>query len=104
MTTIWNDLVAAGAELVLNGHTHSYERFGEMDAAGVKTPNGVREIVVGTGGEDFHGFGTIKDASEARDSSTFGVLSLTLRPNGYDWHFNPIAGSTFTDSGTGSCH
>ena len=39
-----------------------------------------------------------------RESNTFGVLKMTLRPDGYDWQFVPVAGKTFTDSGSGSCH
>ncbi len=36
--------------------------------------------------------------------STFGVLKLTLHPGSYDWTFVPVAGATFTDSGTAACH
>jgi hypothetical protein len=32
------------------------------------------------------------------------VLKLTLRADGYDWAFVPIAGKTFTDGGSGSTH
>ena len=37
-------------------------------------------------------------------ASTHGILKLTLREDGYDWQFVPIAGGTFTDSGSGGCH
>src|SRR5439155_7966258 len=39
-----------------------------------------------------------------RNSSTYGILKLTLHPSSYDWQFVPKAGSTFTDSGTTACH
>jgi len=39
-----------------------------------------------------------------RESGTYGVLKLTLRATSYDWQFVPIAGQTFTDSGTTGCH
>ena len=39
--------------------------------------------------------------SVVRDNATYG--ELTLRPTGYDWEFLPVAGSTFTDTGTASC-
>ena len=42
-------------------------------------------------------FGDILPNSEVRNSDTFGVLELTLRPGGYDWRFVPEAGRTFTD-------
>ncbi len=102
--TLWKILYEAGAELVLNGHEHNYERFAPMNAAGEADPAGLREIVVGTGGRNHYEFGTILPTSEVHDSSTFGVLKLTLRATGYDWEFVPVAGSTFTDSGSTDCH
>lgn len=104
MQTIWSILVNAKAEIVLSGHAHNYERFAQMNANGVSVNPGLRQIVVGTGGEGLSGFGTILSASRARNASTYGVLKLTLRPDGYDWKFIPIAGQTYTDSGTTSCH
>jgi acid phosphatase type 7 len=101
---LWQTLYEADAELVLNGHEHNYERFAPMNAAGQADPLGLREIVVGTGGRNHYEFGTVLPTSEVRDSSTFGVLKLTLRADGYDWEFVPVAGSIFTDSGSTSCH
>lgn len=89
---------------MLNGHEHNYERFAPLDAEGEPDPNGLRQIVIGTGGGGLYGFDEILPASEARDDSTFGVLKLVLRETGYDWEFIPIAGSTFTDSGSAECH
>ena len=66
--------------------------------------HGIREFVVGTGGEDFHGFTTAQPLSEVRQANTFGVLMLTLHATSYDWRFTPIAGTTFTESGTTYCH
>ncbi len=50
------------------------------------------------------GFGTPLATSEVRNSSTYGVLKLTLHASSYDWQFIPISGQTFTDSGTASVH
>jgi hypothetical protein len=47
---------------------------------------------------------TIRANSEVRNSNTFGILALTLKPNGYGWRFIPEAGKTFTDAGSGACH
>lgn len=102
--TLWQILYEAGAEVVLNGHEHNYERFAPMNAAGDADPQGLREFVVGTGGRDHYGFGKILPNSEARDSTSYGVLKLILHPAGYDWQFVPAAGSTFTDSGNANCH
>jgi acid phosphatase type 7 len=101
---LWQLLYQSGAELVLNGHEHNYERFAEMNAEGAVASPGLREIVVGTGGRDLYEFGSPLPASEVRDFSTYGVLKVTLRADGYDWEFIPIAGSTFTDSGSTNCH
>jgi acid phosphatase type 7 len=103
MQTLWKTMYDAGAELVLNGHEHHYERFKQMNASGSAVSNGLREIVVGTGGAGLYGFGSARSTSEVRNSSTYGVLKLTLNSTSYSWKFVPVAGKTFTDSGTTSC-
>lgn len=101
----WRDLYAASAAIVLNGHDHDYERFAPQTPEGVADPvRGIREFVVGTGGNHLRLFGPPKPNSEVRKAGTFGVLKLTLHAHSYDWEFIPVAGQTFTDSGTGSCH
>ena len=35
---------------------------------------------------------------------SYGVLKLTLGVRSYEWQFIPIAGGTFTDSGSAPCH
>jgi hypothetical protein len=101
----WDDLYAAGADVVLNGHDHDYERFAPQTPAGVADPAaGIREFVVGTGGRNHDAFITDAPNSEARNNTTFGVLRLQLRPTGYDWQFVPTPGGTFTDSGSAECH
>ncbi len=101
---LWETLEAAGAELVLNGHDHDYERFAPQSSSGSPDAAGIREFVVGTGGAALRPFGPIKPNSQARSSSTYGVLKLTLRAGSYDWAFIPIDGQTFTDSGAAGCH
>jgi hypothetical protein len=101
----WQDLYAANADVVLVGHSHDYERFAPQTPTGAADPaRGIREIVVGTGGKDMVPLGAPAPNSEARTSTTFGVLAMRLRPTGYDWSFVPAAGGTFTDSGTTACH
>ena len=90
---------------MLNGHRHWYERLAPVTPAGVIDPaTGIREFVVGTGGEDHQGDSTRGPLSELYDNATFGVIKVALHPTGYDWQFVPESGETFTDSGTGSCH
>ncbi|MDP9225245.1 MAG: DNRLRE domain-containing protein [Actinomycetota bacterium] len=101
----WRDLSTAGVDVVLNGHAHGYERFAPQDPSATFDPSaGIREFVVGTGGEDFQAFSSTKPLSQVRDDVTFGVLMLTLHQGSYDWTFLPEAGQTFGDSGSGVCH
>jgi acid phosphatase type 7 len=102
---LFDTLYAAGADVVVNGHDHDYERFAPQDPAGRADPvRGIREFVVGTGGA--HRYITLfaRDTSEVRNSNTFGVLVLELAEGSYSWRFEPAGDSTFTDSGTGTCH
>lgn len=100
----WRDLYAVHAALVLAGHEHSYERFAPQDPDGHADPvNGIREIVVGTGGKSHDPLGLATANSEVRDSGTYGVLKFVLSPGSYTWEFIPEEGKAFTDSGTGFC-
>jgi hypothetical protein len=101
----WNALYEAGAEVIVNGHDHDYERFAQQTPAGASSAaKGIRQFVVGTGGASLRSFGTVKANSQVRNSGTHGVLKLTLDNASYSWQFLPIAGKTFTDSGSASCH
>lgn len=104
MRDIWRDLYDAGAELVLSGHDHTYERFAPMDAAGKPDPKrGVRQFVAGMGGRSLYKWVHVHATSEVRENQTYGVLKLTLHPESYDWQFLAAEG-TFQDSGSGECH
>jgi hypothetical protein len=101
----WTQLYAAGVELVLNGHQHLYERFAPQTPDSVPDPAlGIREFIVGTGGESSWTFGTTPAANSEVRASAYGVLQLTLGSGSYTWQYVPIAGQTFTDSGSGTCH
>ena len=105
MVPLLQALYDDGAEIILNGHMHFYERFAPQTPAGVANAiTGIRQFTVGTGGKSLAGFATIAANSEIRDNQTFGVLRLTLHAAGYTWQFVPIAGKTFTDTGSGFCH
>ena len=101
---LWEILHPAGVDLVINGHDHSYERFAPLDAAGNPDPEGIRQIVVGTGGAHLRGFPYEDPNSEARDHSTHGVLRLDLHDGSYDWRFIPVETGALSDSGSGTCH
>ena len=99
----WRDLYAAGAEIVLSGHDHDYERFAPQNPSGAADPNGIQQFVVGTGGKNHYQFMSIQPNSVVRNPDTYGILKLTLHATSYDWQFVPELGKTFTDSGTMNC-
>jgi hypothetical protein len=104
-TAFWRDLYTAGADLVLNGHDHDYERFAPQTPDGtLDKRRGIREIIVGTGGRSHYPEVQVEPHSEARNDVTFGVLELRLRAHDYTWKFIPERGGTFTDAGSGVCH
>jgi hypothetical protein len=91
-------------DVVLSGHDHNYERFAPQDPNGnLDLARGIRQFIVGTGGKELAAQSTPIANSEVRNAVTFGVLKLTLRSGTFDWQFVPVAGSTFTDSGTDTC-
>jgi hypothetical protein len=101
----WQALWDAGAEIVLSGHDHDYERFTPLAPDGSPdAERGIREFVVGTGGAALRDFESPVQGSEVREAGTHGVLQLTLGEGRYEWRFIPVEGSSFTDSGSGSCH
>lgn len=100
----WQDLYAAHTDVVLNGHEHWYERFAQQNPAGRADLGGIREFIVGTGGAGLMSLSTRLSTSEASNGTTHGVLKMTLHAGSYDWQFVPITGSTFTDSGSTTCH
>jgi acid phosphatase type 7 len=103
--SFWQALYEGGADIVLNGHSHDYERFAPMNAGGnLDNARGIREFVVGTGGAFWTGLADPKPNSMVRQNIVYGVLKITLHPGSYDWHFVPEAGKTFTDSGSANCH
>ena len=106
MRPFWTILYNWGADLIVNGHAHRYERFAPMTPSGTYSANGIREIVAGTGGA---GGGSEISRTNAPNlqrvkTDVYGVLKLSLGAGFYAWKFVPIAGMTFTDSGTTRCH
>jgi hypothetical protein len=99
----WDEMVASGVDLVINGDDHDYERFAKINADGEPDPeNGVREFVVGTGGASLRGLGQIKQGSEVRIFGQYGVLKLILSPESYQWQFINVDGEVL-DSESDTC-
>ena len=105
MASITQTLYNAGVDVVLTSHDHTYERFAPQNAQGQADPaRGIRAFVVGTGGANHTSFVSTMANSEVRNDKTFGVLKMTLHSNSYDWQFVPVAGQSFTDTGSQACH
>lgn len=101
----WQALFDAGVDVVLTGHDHTYERFARQDPTGkADAAKGIRAFVVGTGGAGFYDRVTNEANSEVWSNAAWGVLKLTLSETRYTWEFLPVAGKTFTDSGSEDCH
>jgi hypothetical protein len=104
MQPLWQALYDHGADVVLNGHEHHYERFAPQDPQGNADPvRGIRQFVVGTGGYSHYSITNPIANSEVHNTDTFGVLKLTLHSDSYSWEFIPEAGGIFSDSGTAPC-
>lgn len=100
---MWEILYDAGVELVLAGHDHSYQRYARQDPFDNIDPNGVREFVIGMGGSTLRSAKYDRPNIEVQNSSTYGALKLDLHPGSYDWEFMPVAGGSFSDSGSDTC-
>jgi hypothetical protein len=101
---LWQALYDYGADIVLNGHNHAYERFALQSPTGQADPSrGIREFVVGTGGAGLYTYPITTPVNSEVRSDTWGVLKLTLHSTSYDWQFIPIAGQTFADAGSANC-
>jgi peptidoglycan/xylan/chitin deacetylase (PgdA/CDA1 family) len=105
MQQLWQDLYNGGADVVLNGDSHWYERFAPMNASGAIDNNfGVRQFIVGTGGAGLETPGTEVATSQVLNATTHGIIKMTLHNGSYSWQFINNGESSFTDSGSASCH
>jgi Ca2+-binding RTX toxin-like protein len=103
----WDALMDDRAEVVLNGHSHVYERFSPQTPRGRRSPHGIRQFIVGTGGKSLDRFDTgPAPNSVVRQDHAFGVLELALSQKGYAWRFVSEEGAAvpFSDRGSGRCH
>ena len=109
----WKLLYAHRATLVLNGHDHVYSRFAPMNPAGESDPrHGIRELIVGTGGESLDTVLPGTPNLQAWADQYYGVMKLTLEPFGYEWDYESALRSpkapegtpaSYSDKGSGLC-
>lgn len=111
---LYRTLYEGGVDLVLSGHEADYERFDQLDPDGNPDPAGVRQFVVGTGGQAVYrpeqGAAPWRNQgvlikSQYADFEHHGVLALQLDPASYSWAFHSLdTKDPVTDSGTTACH
>jgi predicted phosphodiesterase len=103
ISTFWDLMYEAGADVVLSGHDHHYERISPVNPSGnVDETNGIRSFIVGTGGASLRGLAEIKPYSEKHIVGQFGVLFINLYETKYEWQFMNVAGEVM-DEGRGIC-
>ena len=102
MRDVWQVLYDMGADLVINGHDHVYERFAPQRPDGTPDPRGIRQFTVGTGGAPLYAI-TGRVANSEVAASVWGVAAFTLQADGYRWEFIPVDGESFRDSGAAVC-
>ncbi len=105
LAPFWQILYAGGADVILNGHDHDYERFLPQTPSGtVDSTKGITEIITGTGGGDLRGFrAPAAPHSAYRIQGRYGVLKLTLGAGAYRYAFLGVDHSVW-DAGGGTCH
>jgi hypothetical protein len=93
------------ASLIINGHSHSYERFTSMtpDGAADGSFTNPRSFTVGTGGAPLRSFSTApRTGTRYRDASHHGVLRITLGNGSWATEFDRTDG-VLADKASGSC-
>jgi hypothetical protein len=98
MLALWKVLEQYGADVVVNGHEHSYQRYRPQTSAGIADAHGIREFVVGTGGRELHPLGTPAPGLEFAEDDQLGILKVTLSADSYHWSFETTTGEIL-DSG-----
>jgi acid phosphatase type 7 len=90
-----------GADLVVQGHSHVYERYDTRNKTGAKVAGGLTSIVCGTGGNSFDGLqGGPSPAPDVKFTNAWGVCKLTLNTDNAQVTFLPAPGSPGSDSPT----
>jgi calcineurin-like phosphoesterase family protein len=101
---LWDDLYAARADIILNGHEHNYQRYAKQSPAGQAVSNGIREFIVGTGGMSLSALGAEDANFEVGNDRDFGVLKLTLASDSYSWQYVGVGGRVLDSGGPVACN
>jgi hypothetical protein len=105
MQPYWERLYEYGADIVVGGDEHVYERYAPQNPQGTYDPRrGLRQFTVGTGGGSLYDFARANPNSEVRHGGSYGILKLALHPRGYEWQFVAARRKTVVDGGSDRCH
>lgn len=103
----WSLLYLFGADLVLNGHQHFYERHRPVDRWGRADRSGITQVISGTGGASIHRTsfenGAHLESSVAR-TTRYGATFLELERSGWRSVFRDIKGGEFDRAPFTRCH
>jgi hypothetical protein len=92
---LWHLVNDGGADLVLNGHDHIYERFAKR--------SDIQQFTVGTGGKSHYSITTKAPGSRKRIDNRYGVLRLDLRSDGTYRHAFVTVNGNVIDRGHKRC-
>ncbi|TDU90311.1 3',5'-cyclic AMP phosphodiesterase CpdA [Kribbella voronezhensis] len=101
---LWQTLVGAKVDLVLNGHDHHYERFYPQNVDGQKDPNGPVQIIGGTGGASFYPVHAAHAATAKLIHDKNGVLKLSMTDNTFTEQLIGVDNTVLDSSPTYTCH
>lgn len=104
LDAIVGDMDAAGVDLFLAGHNHTYERFQPMGSGGSLRAEGqgIRFFTVGTGGNGLYSCKThsgLQYCDGSNQGNHHGALKLELYNDHYNWAFKTTNGLSL-DAGT----
>jgi 3',5'-cyclic AMP phosphodiesterase CpdA len=100
---VWELMYNLGADLVIAGHDHLYERHAPVNADQRRDDaKGIRQFTVGTGGAPL--YSRVRSAHNSEILiSNYGMLRLKLDPALYEWQFMDMNGNVL-DRGLNVCH
>lgn len=102
---LWRLLYQHGTDVIVNGHSHNYERFVQQNPDGRSDPKrGIVEFVSGMGGSHSQPLYTAPSTLAARQNHSFGVLRLTLFAKTVRYEFVPVDTQAYSDTGILQCH
>jgi hypothetical protein len=86
---LWQILYNNGADVILNGHDHRYERLARIDPNDNRDLTyGMRPLIAGTGGDPGGGTTDTNELnSEIKIFGTAGILRMDLSDGYYSWAF-----------------